>query len=68
VLVANLIAWPVALLLMNWWLQGFAYRIDQLPWTFLAAGAAAVVIALVTVFFQGLRVSRAKPVAALRYE
>jgi putative ABC transport system permease protein len=68
VLVANLIAWPIAFLVMNWWLQGFAYRIDQSPWTFIAAGAAAVVIALVTVFFQGLRVSRAKPVAALRYE
>ena len=68
VLAANLIAWPIAFLVMNWWLQGFAYRIDQSPWTFLAAGAAAVVIALATVFFQGLRVSRAKPVSALRYE
>jgi putative ABC transport system permease protein len=68
VLVANVIAWPIAFLVMNWWLQGFAYRIDQSPWTFLAAGAAAVVIALVTVFFQGLRVARAKPVTALRYE
>jgi putative ABC transport system permease protein len=68
VLAANLIAWPSAFLVMNWWLQGFAYRIDQSPWTFIAAGAAAVVIALATVFFQGLRVSRAKPVAALRYE
>ena len=46
VLVANLIAWPIAFLVMNWWLQGFAYRIDQSPWTFLAAGAAAMVIAL----------------------
>ncbi len=68
VLAANLIAWPIAFLVMNWWLQGFAYRIDQSPWTFLAAGAAAVVIALATVFFQGLRVARAKPVLALRYE
>jgi putative ABC transport system permease protein len=68
VLAANLIAWPIAFLVMNWWLQGFAYRIDQSPWTFLAAGVAAVVIALATVFFQGLRVARAKPVSALRYE
>ncbi|HLY80301.1 MAG TPA: FtsX-like permease family protein, partial [Caulobacteraceae bacterium] len=50
VLAANLIAWPIAFLVMNWWLQGFAYRIDQSPWTFLAAGAAALVIALATVF------------------
>ena len=68
VLIANLIAWPIGFIVMNWWLQGFAYRVDQPPWTFLAAGGAAVVIALVTVFFQALRVSRAKPVAALRYE
>jgi putative ABC transport system permease protein len=68
VLTANLIAWPLAFLVMNWWLQGFAYRVDQAPWTFVAAGGAAVVIALLTVFVQALRVSRAKPVTALRYE
>jgi len=68
VLIACLIAWPLAFLVMNWWLQGFAYHVDQAPWTFLAAGAAAVVIALGTVLFQALRVSRAKPVTALRYE
>ncbi len=68
VLWANLIAWPIAWLAMNWWLQGFAYRVDLAPWTFLAAGAAAVVIALGTVLVHAWRVSRAKPVGALRYE
>jgi putative ABC transport system permease protein len=68
VLAANLIAWPVAFFAMRWWLEGFAYRVDLAPWTFVAAGAAAVVIALATTFAQGLRVSRSKPVAALRYE
>jgi putative ABC transport system permease protein len=68
VLIANLIAWPLAFIAMNWWLQGFAYRVDQAPWTFLAAGAATIFIALATVLYQGLRVSRAKPVTALRYE
>jgi putative ABC transport system permease protein len=68
VLIANLIAWPIAFLAMNWWLSGFAYRVDQPAWAFLAAGSAAVVIALGTVLYQALRVSRAKPVAALRYE
>lgn len=68
VLIANLIAWPLAFLVMNWWLAGFAYRVDQPLWPFLAAGGAAVVIALGTVLYQALRVSRAKPVAALRYE
>jgi putative ABC transport system permease protein len=68
VLAANLIAWPIAYLAMRWWLEGFAYRVDLAPWTFVAAGAGAVVIALATTFAQGLRVSRSKPVAALRYE
>jgi len=68
VLIANLIAWPIAFLVMNWWLGGFAYRVDQPLWAFLAAGGAAVVIALGTVLYQALRVSRAKPVMALRYE
>jgi putative ABC transport system permease protein len=68
VLLACLIAWPIAWLAMNWWLQGFAYRVDQAPWTFLASGAAAVVIALATVLAHAWRVSRAKPVGALRYE
>jgi len=68
VLVACLIAWPIAFLVMRWWLQGFAYRVDQPLWMFLAAAAAAVLIGLVTVSLQSIRVSRTKPVAALRYE
>jgi len=68
VLIACLVAWPIAWLAMNWWLQGFAYRVDLAPWTFLASGAAAVVIALATVLAHAWRVSRAKPVGALRYE
>jgi putative ABC transport system permease protein len=68
VLAANLIAWPLTFLVMRSWLEGFAYRVDQAPWTFFAAGGAAIAIALVTVFFQGLRVARAKPATALRYE
>jgi putative ABC transport system permease protein len=68
VLWANLIAWPAAWLLMNWWLQGFAYRVDLAPWTFLAATAATTLIALATVFIHALKVARARPVNALRYE
>src|SRR5690606_15511317 len=68
VLWANLIAWPASWLVMNWWLKGFAYRVDLAPWTFAAATGGAVVIALATVFFHALRVARAKPVTALRYE
>lgn len=65
---ANMIAWPVAWWVMNRWLQGFAYRVDLPPWLFLAAMALAVAIALLTVVHQSIRVARAKPVEALRYE
>ena len=65
---ANLIAWPLGFLAMRWWLSSFVYRVDIAPWTFAAAGLAAVLIAWATVFVHALNVARAKPVGALRYE
>lgn len=55
-------------LLMRHWLSGFAYRVQQDPWTFLAVAAAALLIAWATVFAHVLHVARGKPVNALRYE
>jgi len=68
VLWANVIAWPIAYFAMNWWLSGFAYRIDLSPWLFLAAGGLVLLIALVSTALQSLQSPRAKPVTALRYE
>ena len=68
VLWANLLAWPVSFMVLTGWLGGFAYHVDLAPWTFLAAAAGALVIAWATVFVHALRVARAKPVGALRYE
>ncbi len=68
VLIANLIAWPVAYYFMKRWLEGFAYHIDLSPWMFLAASALALVIAVTTVIGHALLVARAQPVTALRYE
>jgi putative ABC transport system permease protein len=68
VLLANLIAWPLAFFVMRAWLRSFPYRIELEPWMFLAASAAALLIAWLTVLAQAWRVSRAAPVAALRYE
>jgi putative ABC transport system permease protein len=68
VLWANLLALPLAWFVMNSWLEGFAYHVTLAPWTFAAAAAVAVVIAWGTVFVHALRVSRARPVGALRYE
>ena len=66
VLLANLIAWPVAWLVLSRWLNGFAYRIDMPFWAFLAAGAAALLIAWLAVGAHTLKVSRQHPIKALR--
>jgi len=68
VLIANAIAWPVAWYYLHDWLQGFAYRITLSPVYFLGAGAIALAIAWATVFVHALRVARANPIHALRYE
>ncbi len=68
VLVANLIAWPVAYVAMNKWLQSFAYRVDLGWWIFALAGALALLIALLTVSAQAIKAALANPVEALRYE
>ena len=68
VLIANLIAWPVAYFAMNRWLQNFAYRISIGLGTFILAGVLALIIALLTVGYQAVKAARANPVDALRYE
>ena len=68
VLWANLIAWPASFWVMNWWLHGFAYRVDLPAWLFLAATVGAALVAWVTVSFQSWMAARAKPATALRYE
>jgi len=68
VLVANLIAWPVAYYAMNRWLQGFAYRTSIGPGIFAFSAAAAVLIALLTVSSQAIKAAVANPADALRYE
>ena len=68
VLIANVIAWPVAWYYLHDWLQGFAYRITLSPLYFLGAGTIALVIAWATIFAHALRVARANPIHALRYE
>ncbi|MEA3064340.1 MAG: putative transport system permease protein [Sphingomonadales bacterium] len=68
VLLANLIAWPVAWWLMRRWLNGFAERIPLQPWLFPAAGLIALALALLSVGSLAYLVARQKPVHALRYE
>jgi putative ABC transport system permease protein len=68
VLVANVIAWPVAWWLMRDWLNGFDQRIALGPTPFLVAAVIALGIAVGTVVGHAVRVARANPIYALRYE
>lgn len=68
ILIANLIAWPVAWYAMNKWLHNFAYQVGMSPWPFLLAGLVSLAIALLTVSWLAIRAATANPVKALRYE
>jgi len=68
VLIATIIAWPLAWYVMQQWLQNFAYRTSFSWWIFALAGALAVFIALLTVSFQAIKAAVANPVKALRSE
>jgi ABC-type antimicrobial peptide transport system permease subunit len=68
VLIAVVIASPIAYWLMNKWLQNFVYRTDLSGWIFFAAGFAAVLIAIVTVSFQSIKAAIVNPVRSLRTE
>lgn len=68
VLVANIIAWPVAYFVMYRWLENFAYRTNMGIWVFALSGALAFLIALITVSYQSIKVATANPVDSLRYE
>ncbi len=68
VLVAFLIAVPVAYWLMHKWLLNFAYRTEISWWVFAFAGVVAVLVALATVSFQAIKAAIANPVKSLRTE
>jgi len=68
VMIAFILAAPVAWLAMNKWLQNFAYRISISWWIFAAAAVLAVLIAFVTISFQAIKAALANPVRSLRTE
>ena len=68
VLIAVIVATPIAWFAMNSWLQGFDYRIQISGWVFLLSGLLAVLIALATVSYQAVRAATANPVDSLRSE
>jgi putative ABC transport system permease protein len=68
VLIAIVIATPIAWWAMREWLEAFAYRIPLRWWIFAVAGLLAILIALGTVSFQAIRAARANPVKSLKAE
>jgi putative ABC transport system permease protein len=67
-MVATLIAWPVAYVAGRLWMKNFAYRVGIGYWVFFLAAALALVIALFTISFQILKAASSNPVESLRYE
>jgi len=68
VIIANVIAWPVATLIMNRWLDTYALHTGISVWIYLIAAFMAISTALVTIIWQVLRSAMANPIKALRYE
>ena len=68
VLIANLIAWPLAWLALHRWIQNYAYRVAISWWVFVLAGVAALLIALATVSFRAVNAALMNPVKTLRAE
>ncbi|MES1189644.1 MAG: ABC transporter permease [Steroidobacter sp.] len=68
VIIANLIAWPVAWYYLRGWLDGFAYRVALNPYYFFGAALVALLIAWATIASHAISVARGNTVKALRYE
>jgi len=68
VLIAIIIASPVAYLILNKWLEDFAYRVSISPLVFIIAALLTLLIALFTISFQAIKAASANPIKSLRYE
>lgn len=66
--IAFLIALPIAKIILNRWLENFAFKTDLSWWIFALAGLSAMGIALLTISFQSYKAARRNPVECLRYE
>lgn len=68
ILLANLIAWPVAWFAMHKWLENYAYRTSVPWWAFLLAAIISILIGFITITYQSLRAASTNPSDTLRYE
>ena len=68
ILIANIIAWPLAFYAMSNWLKDYAYRININLWVFILSGFIALAIAMLTISAHAIKAATANPVKSLRYE
>jgi putative ABC transport system permease protein len=68
IVVANIIAFPIAGLVMHWWLRDFTYRVNMSWWIFAAAGGGALLLAVATISVQAVKTALLNPVTSLRSE
>ena len=68
VLLANMIAWPFAWILMKKWLENFAYQIAVSIWIFVLAAVVSILISVLTISWHAWKISNTNPVNSLRYE
>ncbi|MBB2149214.1 ABC transporter permease [Pedobacter gandavensis] len=68
VLIANVVAWPLAYIITSKWLNGFEYRTNLSIWPFLLAMVLSVLITLITVSLRSLKAAKTNPIDALKYE
>lgn len=68
VLISIVLGCPIAWYLLNKWLQDFAYRDTLHWWIYVLAALLALMLALISVIYQAIKVSRTNPAVSLRYE
>jgi putative ABC transport system permease protein len=68
VLIANIIAFPVAYYAISKWLEDFAYKTEMGIWIYILSAAAALLISVLTISFQSIKAANSNPVETLRYE
>jgi len=68
IVIANLIAWPIAYYAINYWLEGFANRAEIGPWVFVLSGLIIFVTTVLTISYQSYRSATANPVDSIQQE
>ena len=68
VILANFIAWPIAYIFMQQWLQNFAFRINIGLWIFVFSAGLSLFITILTISYQSIKSAFSNPVESLRYE